>query len=466
MDRAAGLKKQEPTAPSREKTAFFAVWLAPFLLSAFSDRWFSTPACRAIHYIGEHSTIGAISIIAAIIVLFVKSKNNNFIGFFLWVALVADFGFAFFKYEHIWYGAARHAIAGEETTLYYSLFWLPVFEFFSFTPSLNVLSWTDRLFSSGVAGAFFSAAIRLIFPIEPKAKTPPFSEKWKSFISGESRKSLAMLGLFVICVAFVLFKGFVEKFSNRAKPSAEAENEFVSALYKLEYSFVPDSDETKRAREMSGAGQTEEAIQLLTEASRAGDSTADAALGEMFEDGVVERDTARSAQFFLKGARRGNLAGLSGYSRIYRGIYRGKDKVELMEFTVQKGDRHQYNMQILGLYYMQGKTVKPDYLKSARYYMIAADEGSIEGAWQTAGFYYRGYLMERDLDKAEYWAGKVLRSSGTRNIFYRKQTELLLERIRRAKSSARHKTELLPDRRNRRGFALNHLFGHGSKLIK
>jgi TPR repeat protein len=182
----------------------------------------------------------------------------------------------------------------------------------------------------------------------------------------------------------------------------------------------------------------------------------------MFEGYAIKRDVARSAQSFLKGARRGNLAALSGFSRMYF----GEESVELMEFSAQKGDRHQYNMRLLGLYYMQGKIVKPDYLKSARYYMIVADEGSIERAWQATGFYYRGYLMERDLDKAEYWAGKVLQSSGTRNIFYREQAELLLERIHRAKSSARLKTELLPDRRNRRGFALNHLFGHGSKPIK
>jgi TPR repeat protein len=161
------------------------------------------------------------------------------------------------------------------------------------------------------------------------------------------------------------------------------------------------------------------------------DSTATVELGKLYEGSeFVKRDLSNSSVFFLKGARQGNLAALSGFARMYW----GKEREKLMEFAIEKGDRHPYTTQLLGLYYMQGLIIDADYLKSAYYYGIAAGEGSVEGAWQMAGFFYRGYMMERDLDKAAYWVGVVQRSDdGARADFYREQAGLLLERIEKAK---------------------------------
>ncbi|MDR1579362.1 MAG: hypothetical protein LBS35_03315 [Synergistaceae bacterium] len=62
------------------------------------------------------------------------------------------------------------------------------------------------------------------------------------------------------------------------------------------------------------------------------------------------------------------------------------------------------------------------------------EEGNIEGAWQMAGFHYRGYMMERDLDKAEYWISRTKEMKNIYNNFYHEQADLLLERIKKRKN--------------------------------
>jgi hypothetical protein len=420
LEMAAGRGEPFHSAKGRAKFAWFVLWLVPFLISAFSERNFQSAGGAIIHNIGERSTLTAGIAVLLIILLFLKSFQSKYINNVFWILLVLDAGVAFFtSMESGSFGYVRSAVAGEETGLYRALFWLPLFKLFKITPSLKTLIFTENIYIKGL----LSSAV--LTPIAFVIKFPSSGDDETRGTRETARRKIIMGILLLLFIILIFPWGFSRVYSGRVRRLQKSEDSVVTGLYKLEYRIVPDSADTLRAKSML-MGDREGAIDLLSEAFSRDDSTAAVALGELYENSeFFERDVSKSKAFFLRGAQRGNLAALSGFARVYWGDEREK----LMEFAVEKGDRHSYTTQLLGLYYMQGRVVDADYLKSAYYYGIAAEEGSIEGAWQMAGFFYRGYMMKRDLDKAAYWANAARHADGSRMNFYREQAGLLLIRI-------------------------------------
>jgi hypothetical protein len=413
-------EKDMISSANRAKIACFAVWLIPFVISAFSGRRHLSPSSYFIHFIGECSAIGAAVVVTLVVIIFLKSLENKSPNSFFWLFLlldsVAGAAIAIFFGEHVQYGYVRQAIAGEERSLYLALFWLPLFKIFGMIPDLRVLSWTDVFFSRVVL-----PPLAVIFGhILQNSPTP--SKK-----PGSSRKSWVAALVFILLLAgFFVYSEFGSRFRAEKTPKEE----MLSSLSKIEYRTVPDTDDTRAALGLLESGDYAGASVLLESAIASGDSTAVAALAGIYEEGEpLGRDVAAANLLFLRGARAGNLEALSGFARTY--WYDGKE--ELLELAADRGDRNVRNMCTLGLYYMQGHVSLRDYLRSERYYRIAAEKGDTEAAWQMAGFRYRGYLMESDLDEAEYWIAQTKQRKDPRGFFHL-QADLLLERIERARN--------------------------------
>jgi TPR repeat protein len=449
LDAAADKEEKERYVLVKSKITYFALWFVPFCMSAFSDRMYPTASGRFIHFIGINSKATAVVFVVLAAVIFAKSLQHRLLNVILWLLLILDFlkVSIFPTLTSSLYEFVSSAVAGEESTLYHAMFWSPVFALFKCTPSLNVLLWTERIFSKGIVQTFVPAVFGFI--IGPNFFiSAEYKEKNKINFKNH-RKLLAAIFVVFIFVMFMVFKQGVGLWP--AKEGDEiAEQRELAKFHELGYSFVPDSEETKRAREMIKDGNKDGALRLLEAAESGGDSTASVILGDIYEGNGYG---VRANMSYKKGAERGNLAALSGLARTYWGK---KHSARLMELAAERGDRNRFNMRLLGQYYMQGVYLKADYQKSARYYKIAAEEGSIEGAWQTAGFLYRGYMSERDLGGAERWANEVKqmrgdrenphhengserwanelqRAMGSHENFYHEQAELLLERITRAK---------------------------------
>jgi protein-S-isoprenylcysteine O-methyltransferase Ste14 len=156
MSAIAGRDHKISWITARTKIIYFAVWLIPFVMSAFSDRRFFSLSGRFVHFIAEHSIVGVAALLALVVFIFGKSLNNKSIKVFFWLVLLLDclatLCMAVGMWSWVQYGYARSAIYGEEAVLYNALFWLPLFKIFGVTPSLSVLIWTGRIFS--ISGGF------------------------------------------------------------------------------------------------------------------------------------------------------------------------------------------------------------------------------------------------------------------------------------------------------------------------
>ncbi|MDR3076093.1 MAG: sel1 repeat family protein, partial [Synergistaceae bacterium] len=400
MDAASDKEEKARYVLVKSKITYFALWFVPFCVSAFSDRMYPTASGRFIHFIGINSTTTAAVFVVLAAVIFAKSLYHKSLNTALWLLIFLDFLEVFIKSyadTSSLYGFVSSAIAGEEGTLYRAMFWSPVFALFKCTPSLSVLLWTERIFSKGIVQTFVPAVFGFI--VGPNFFISAEDKEKNKLNSKNHRKLLAAIFVVLVFIIFMVTReGLGLWLAHRNDEAAERES--LAKFYELGYSFVPDSEETKRAREMIKNGNIDGALRRLEAAESGGDSTADMALAEMSKDGI----TGKSERYYYqRGAERGNLAALSAFARTYQGKERGK----LMELAAEHGDRHSYNTQLLGQYYMQGVFLKADYQKSAHYYKIAAEEGSIEGAWLSAGFLYRGYMSERDLGGAERWANEA-----------------------------------------------------------
>jgi hypothetical protein len=408
-------QKEHASSVKLAKRVCFALWLLQFVVSAFSQRQYLAPSSRIIAFIAGYSTTGAVVVVALLIALFFKSPDNKFLDRIFWLMLALDCLaaalIAISQDNHVQYGYARYAIAGEDRTLYRALFWLPLFNAFKISPSYNVLMWTERIFSRIVVSTLGSASLGFVVQFHLPEKTSSRGD-WKNW------KILTVVGLSVV---FFIFMGF--KVYHRAVDVPE--QAWITELFGKEYEVVQNSEDTRAALAIIETGNYAQALELLRSASSSGDSSASVVLAELYLDGdIVERDDATAKLIFLRGARHGNLKALAGFACLFWG--EGREK--LLEFAAEKGDRSVYNMQLLGLYYMQGIVIKCDYQKSAHYYRIAAEEGSAEGAWQTAGFLFRGYMMEPDLDEAAYWANRAKELADPQSLYHR-QASILLERI-------------------------------------
>jgi len=421
MSSIAGRDHKISWITARTKIIYFAVWLIPFVMSAFSDRRFFSLSGRFVHFIAEHSIVGVAALLALVVFIFGKSLNNKSIKVFFWLVLLLDWLATLCMAVGMWswvqYGYARSAIYGEEAVLYNALFWLPLFKIFGVTPSLNILMWTGKIFSQVISSSMSGVALQIL-----RESYEPSTKEYADRNKLSARDSWTLFLFVGVPVILLIFIG------NRVQSRTPGpDSEKISALFGIEYSVVPDSADTTKARELLEAGDVESAVKLLRTAVSSGDSTAAVTLGEIYRRReFAERNEAAARLIFLQGAMKGNLKALSGFARLYYGSEREK----LLEFAFERGDRDDYNMQTLGLCYMQGIVLTADYLKSAHYYQIAAEEGNIEGAWQTAGFYYRGYMMERDLDKAEYWIART-KAIPYHDNFYHIQADLLLERVKK-----------------------------------
>jgi TPR repeat protein len=397
------------------------LWLLQFAVSAFSERQYLAPSSGIITFIAGYSTAGAAAVVAALIALFFKSLNNKYLDRLFWLMLTLDCLasalIAISQDSRVQYGYARYAIAGEERTVYRALFWLPLFSAFKISPSYNALMWTEKIFSKIVISAIGSASLGFVVQF-PRPEKTSLRENWKM---------LTLVGLFAACLIFAGFKAY---------PRAEdaPEQDWISELFEKEYRVMPNSEDTRAALVMIETGNYAQALESLHSASSSGDSSASVVLAELYLGGdIVEQDNAMARLIFLRGARAGNLKALAGFARLFW----GKEREKLLEFAADAGDRSVYNMQLLGLYYMQGIVMKCDYRKSAYYYRIAAEEGSAEGAWQTAGFLFRGYMTEPDLDEAAYWADRAKQSADPQSLYHR-QANILLGRIKRAPVKKSH----------------------------
>ncbi|MDR1873430.1 MAG: sel1 repeat family protein [Synergistaceae bacterium] len=434
LDATADQGEKALRAAIRMKIGYYAVWFIPFTISMFSERQYLDPGSRFFRHIAGDTTFGATVVFALVLLLAFKALDGKSPYRFFWYALgfnglLTAIFVTIIQGNYIQYTYARYALFGEERILYRALFWLPLFKIFHVTPGLDVLLWTEKIFSQWTVPIIFP----MVFSCEAQQRRASKKSESNGFSSRKHWKTLlfvGVLGAFFISYnseALRAFFTYNPRFGIDTTPMPEQTSSLYD--YDVEYRLTPDSEETAKAREMMEKGEYEAAIELLTSRSSV-DSTAAVALAKIYRDGkIVEEDADRASFLFLRGARKGNLEGLSGYAQSYR----ERDRVRLLEFAVEKGDRDAYTMQMLGLYHSQGIITTGDYLKSAHFYQIAAEEGRLEGMWQTAGFLYRGYMMDEDLDRAMYWIGRI-KQMGNPKDFYYQQAELLLKRIEKKKA--------------------------------
>jgi hypothetical protein len=433
---SVGHQKDGSSVENRAKAICFVMWLVPFAMSAFSQRRYLAPSSVFISYVAVHfGSYSAAVVIALAIMLFLNSFNNRLIKKIFWAGICLDCLAATFALIHtgtksVYY--ARRAIAGEDSFMYRALFWLPLFETFNVTPGLNVLKWTEYILSPVIASGVFSGSLEFLMKFERppknrgdyiKALRRTLCENWK------------ILSCAALLVAFIAFARFRE--NPRPASLDPLKSEDISSLLGIEYRTMPNSESTVTALGLIEMGRHGEATELLRRAVASGDSTAAVTLAEIYERGdMAEGDAATVKSFLLQGARQGNLEALLGLTDWLQ----YKEKTELLKLAVDAGDRRIDSLLLLGRYYMVGweLTDTSNYLKSARYYQIAAEEGNEEGAWQTAGFYYRGYMADADLDKAEYWANRAKQSADPRSL-HDAQANLLLERIREKRDKKQRK---------------------------
>lgn len=133
----------------------------------------------------------------------------------------------------------------------------------------------------------------------------------------------------------------------------------------------------QRADAAFGRGQYYAAMPVYQQLADAGDSTAMAAIGTMYEKGGegVPKDIRKAAQWHLKAAEAGNSAA----------------------------------MQTIGLDYMVGDGVPQDYAKAARWLTPAAEAGQTMAMGAVGVLYGYGKGVPKDREKAAFWLKKAAR---------------------------------------------------------
>ena len=408
----------------------FASWFIPFLLSAFSDRSFSSPSGAMIHYVGQNSLAAAAIISAAAIVVFAKSLSYRKISAALLILMFLDLLITAFDSIGSSRGVAGMAIEGEPAELYRAMFWLPLFKIFGYTPSLSSLIYWGEISQKLL---YMCIAPWLGSLHKPGEKPAPLKGSRKLIVY------ICVVFMSAICSIFIynLYKHFDRLVGLRGDDLGE--RAAMAEFYERDYSVVPDSAETTEAKKMFDGGDHDGAVSLLKDAIKSGDGSAFVALAEIYENRDYEGyDFTTAHLLYRRGAANGNLHALSRFAREYAGSL--KERTRLMEFAAELGDRSEENMSYLGAMYQFDHIFgnKADYAKSAKFFKLAAEAGSISGAWQTAGFYYRDYMEMRDLDEAERWAATAAASQRNdhRAPLFKEQAKLLLKRIETAKKRA------------------------------
>ena len=147
-------------------------------------------------------------------------------------------------------------------------------------------------------------------------------------------------------------------------------------------------------------GDHRAAIAQFEAASEAGLGAADTKLGDysLFGIGPARTDLDRAAEHYRRGVERGDLAAMATLGLLYR-IGRGvpRDAGRMVELMTQAADGGYHFAQLrLGQTYLTGDGIPggadetlniPDRDRAARYFSMAAEQGSLEAALELAKIY-------------------------------------------------------------------------------
>jgi len=151
---------------------------------------------------------------------------------------------------------------------------------------------------------------------------------------------------------------------------------------------------------------TDAAVRWYTRAAELGDAFAQAALGEIFAEGLgVQPDYAKALQWYRKSADQGNREGQFGLgARNWLGQGVPADPQQAREwFALAAAQGHanaQYN---LGAIYETGKGVPPDQDTATRYYQMAAEQGVANAQYRLGRLLKNRHASSADEVNAYKW---------------------------------------------------------------
>jgi len=185
--------------------------------------------------------------------------------------------------------------------------------------------------------------------------------------------------------------------------------------------FASDTSATLRsAFQLVAAKKYPPALGSLLKASWAGETSAYAWVGYMYENGLgAPRNDALAASWYRKAADAGDPAGMTKLGMLYdlgHGVTQDHaEAVKWFRKAAEAGSRK--GMYLLGQHYEFGQGVLRDYSAADAWYRKAADAGDADGMSSTGRTYYEGRGTSKDFARAAEWFERAANGGSARGMF-------------------------------------------------
>lgn len=169
-----------------------------------------------------------------------------------------------------------------------------------------------------------------------------------------------------------------------------------------------------------GAPNFKKAIDLLNQAAEASYVDSFVSLGYVYLNGLgVNKDPAKSLEFFKKAADEGSIEGKFRYAELVIKTSKDPEQLRTALLYVQDTGKAGYPpaLHAIGGMLAGGVFIQKDVAKSIEYYQMAASAGYVDSAMALAEIYLNGYEVERDIGKSEKWYAKSA-ELGSANAYY------------------------------------------------
>jgi hypothetical protein len=160
----------------------------------------------------------------------------------------------------------------------------------------------------------------------------------------------------------------------------------------------------------SAAASPEAAFAELLNQAKAGDASAQYAVGKAYRDGKgVAKDFARAVAWYSKAAEQGDTTAQFSLGEMYdNGEGVAKDTAKALEWYTKAAEQGDAGAQyILGLMYYNGAGVDKDFAKALEWYGKAAKQGDAYAQFWLGNMYQMGDEVTRDAIKAAEWYRKA-----------------------------------------------------------